>query len=208
MRLPFWICSVFLLVPLTTSQAGFNYSFEVADASNISGTLGGTSFDFSATGGGAINLYLVQRWDEVGSSTPTVFNSLGASFNLVRSGNNIVTSHQAVGPFTIRNEDGTSAPTTFGFRNAAFPPAIDSSLIAGVHAIQVGTMSFAGPDGSLASYNFVDPIGTAVIVNGNAVDATVFPLSQSFTVAVPEPSSLALLGLVSAGVVGYRRRRA
>lgn len=193
--LAFLVC----LTMANVAKAGFDYSFEAALSSDAT-TLGNLSF---GTGTAPVDLtvYLVQRPN--GADVPTLFNSAGANVAVNQVGGTANTVRTNNSLFTFKGVAGST------FTNGTFPPpGIASGLVNGVHAIEVGSLAISGPLGSVANFDFADPIGDAVDVNGTFMDATVFANSGSIAVSVPEPTSFAVLGLGSLGLAFVRRRRA
>jgi len=183
-----------MLICLASGTSAFGgFLFRAADT--------GGAFSNSivvAPSGGVVNLFLIED-----GNIPFLANTATFVLNGVGSGTSI-------GSISTANFD-TKSVVGLTFSNSAFQSTVNSVSLNGVQAIQVGSINFSGTVGQFTTFRFADLNGgSQIILNNNAFnsDAAVFGGSSTFTVtAVPEPSTIALLGLVSVGGLIARRFR-
>ena len=179
----------FMLAVLMNSSSEAGFLFRAAGP-------GGFSNSITANVGDSINLFLVE-------DTNLSFVANGASFLLSPVGSSgFVTPVVSTNGFILKS---ITAPLQF---NNAFGSVSSTSLF-GVQAVQVGSLTLNSF--GTASFRFGDiDAGNQVAVNaGPSIDGAVFAASSTaFSItAVPEPSTIALLGLVSVGGLIARRFR-
>lgn len=150
----------------------------------------------------------------VSGTAPNVLNQLtGVNFVLTGTGGNT-----SLTSFSSTNLFGTpvGSPTGQTFTHlSASGYALPVS-----NRVKIGELTFvAGTVGTTTNYAFLDPNQAAGVDNmfarvdgaaaSSAIDSQIFttsPIGFSVT-AVPEPSSITLLGLAGACIAGFRRSR-
>jgi hypothetical protein len=193
-------CFAALLSFAVTSQARADFVFEIDPVSatlNVGDTLN-TSLYVRATTPASIADF-------------STLNSM--SFNLSGTGGTVsIGSWAKNAAFNLGAASGTPA-------GSSLSQAVASSL-AGVtptaNRVRLGNISFVATSLGATTFSFTDPnpspTTNMLYLNPSAagvtMDERVFTPASNFTItAVPEPSSMALLGIVGAGLAAVRRFR-
>ena len=179
------------MVSATTSQAGFVFEIDPV----------------SVTEGQTVTTSLYVRATDADAAT---FASLtGVSFNLTGTGGFASISSWS------KNLALTGTASTPTATSLSQVPLAGFVGVSSSRAL-VGTIGFTGLSVGTQNYSFSDPnVGgfdnVSVFNPGfQAVDGQVFTPASNFSVnvtAVPEPTSMALLGIVGAGLAAVRRFR-
>jgi hypothetical protein len=206
-------CVAFAVIALLCSiaDAAVIYNFELEGQTNVQpGAVTTISAYFRETGTAG----------EPSRLSDVNWGLINANFGVTRTastGNNNITASTANSQF-----DG-SGPLTFNASSADFPLTALLNTPVGVAAgansfrILLGSFSVTGGTlGSTATFTIGQPVANDFILGDGISDAgplvvgtQLSPVSISIT-AVPEPSSIALLGIVGSSVafISWKRRRA
>jgi hypothetical protein len=203
----------FLVLPallLAGATARADYSFQFTDGS------GATQTNFTVGLGQTVDVrvYLLQSGADTGLTTSGLRSGgAGVSYNQAIAN---VASTGAITPnpaFDTSSKGLGTGNATVNVSQVLNPPVTAPTTGADANRILLGTFTFTGISGGTTTVATFDPhpapTDDNVLGNGTVLDAGILNSSVAITVAVPEPSTLLLTGLVASGIAGaaLRRRR-
>jgi hypothetical protein len=204
-----------LALLLSSDTAGAAYTFQFTDSS------GATQTSFNIAGVGQtvdIRVYLLQSGSDTGlSSSGLKSGGVGLSFDQTIA---TVASTSAITPNAAFDTSSKSVGTGTATANVAQvlnAPITAPTSGADANRILLGTFTFTGVSGGTTSTVTFDPhpapTNDNVLGNGTVLDSLIVNSSVTITVAVPEPSTFVLTGLVGTGIAAaalrrFRRRQA
>ncbi len=210
------LAAVITLVATVQTQAAFTYSFQLDQANYLNQTANSVI---------STNIYLVES-RLAADPASTWVGAQGVQYNVVGSGGTTRVTAAAGNPaFAINSATaiGGAFPNATGvaYNNISFNPTPGSGSIDTVNAttrrMLVGNMTLNTGAGGTTVFGFNDinggnQVGLFFGNDPNAISVDALAFSNSATVqvavnAVPEPSSMALMGLAAVGAGVVRRVR-
>jgi hypothetical protein len=206
------IATAALAVALTPGRAAAGYEFRFA-----SGTTEQTNFNINPSPGFVdINVYLVATGAEASTLQANGLRSFGVQLNYsgtatakVISATDITNNAAFTGPDGRSIENNGGALDWARSRDSILTGAVASSANGADQRILLATFRFTGLSNGDTLVFSADPIGTNdnVLGDGTLIDTLIIGQSATIAVAIPEPGTMALTGLLATGIAGGMWRR-
>jgi hypothetical protein len=184
-----------------------DYSFVFADGS------GTVSNNFTVNQGSTVDIrvYLTQSGADTGLSSSGL-QAGGVQLNFNQAIANVASS-SAITPnpaFDANSKSVGTGTATLNVNQVLTAPVVAPTSGADANRVLLGTFTFSGISGGTTATFTTDPhpgLNDNVLGNGTVLDSLIHNSSAVITVAVPEPGTLVLTGLIATGVAGTAIRR-